>query len=435
MLKILENHIETEIPQLKGKRILIALSGGIDSMVLAHAFLQLGFQISIAHCNFQLRKESDADEKFVADWAKANKVRCFTEKFATTAFAEQNQLSIQMAARKLRYDWFEAIRLEYDFDFVATAHHLEDQLETFIINLSRGTGLDGLVGIPQIQEKVVRPMLILSKESITNYAFEHQIAWVEDASNASDKYLRNKIRHHIVPTLKTLHPTFLNNFQQTLFNLKQGQSLVFEGFDYLKHKLIVSQNGIQICDIKQLLTIENYPAFLYQWLKDYGFSAWNDIYQLPFFETGKRVESAAFQIVKEYEHLVLQPKKVQTETAHLYIDENTTQINFPLKLTFAFAEKVHVSNANTIFVDFEKLTFPLCLRKWNSDDFFYPFGMIGKKKLTHFFKDEKIPMFQKSETWVLCSGEAIIWIVGFRADNRFKVNKQTNKILQINLDS
>jgi tRNA(Ile)-lysidine synthase len=436
VLTLLKNHIENELPFIKGKRILVAVSGGIDSMVLADLLLKLHFQIAVLHCNFQLRSyESDADAILVQNWTQINKLDFFTKKFETTLFAAENNVSIQMAARDLRYDWFEEIRAKNQYDYIATAHHLEDQLETFIINLSRGTGLDGLLGIPQLHRNIVRPLSKFSKEQIQQYAAKQAIVWREDASNASDKYLRNKIRHHIVPTLKSLNPTFLQNFQQTLHHLKQSQSLVNEGYEMVFKNLIVHDHNVQICAVEKLVALKNYPAFLYEWLKGFGFKAWLDIESLVHAETGKYVESEGFILQKEYGNLVLQPQITKKNNTKYFIYDTNEKLNLPLRIDFKMVEKVLLSNPNTIFVDFDILVFPLQLRNWQENDVFYPFGMIGKKKLTKFFKDAKIPQFQKQQTWVLCSGSDIIWIVGFRADNRFKVTKQTKNIIQINLKS
>jgi tRNA(Ile)-lysidine synthase len=227
MLTKFQHHIELNFPYLKEKKLLLAVSGGLDSMVLMHLFQELNYSIGIAHCNFQLRgKESDADENFVKLQAEKFQIPIFSTRFETEKFANTNKLSIQLAARKLRYDWFYQLLEEENYDYLLTAHHLDDQLETFLINLSRGTGIEGLTGIPATNDKIMRPLLPFSREEILAFAEENSLSWREDSSNASTKYLRNKIRHEVIPILKTLNPNFLPTFENTLEHLNQANALV-----------------------------------------------------------------------------------------------------------------------------------------------------------------------------------------------------------------
>ena len=425
-------HLQKHFPFLNGKRLLIALSGGIDSMVLAHLMHDLGYEIALAHANFQLRKEaSEADEQFVIGWAKSKQLKVFTIRFETENYANDEKLSIQMAARKLRYDWFDHLLKTENYDYLLTAHHLEDQLETFLINLSRGTGLEGLTGIPAMNGVVVRPLLIFNKDEIRTFAHQNGISWVEDESNASDKYLRNKIRHQVTPLLKSLHPTFLENFEQTLSNLNQTQQLVNIGFQHIEGICLENRDEKQICNIEKLLQFEGYEAFLYHWLQPFGIRAWNDVSQLLFAETGKFVETSAFKLIKERTELVLLPKQNIENQEVFYIQNRHQQINIPLKLHFEITTAVQISNANTIFVDFQKIEWPLTLRKWTTTDFFFPFGMKGQKKISKFLRDENIPSHQKSDCWVLCSNNEIVWVVGLRPDQRFSVDEHTSELLKI----
>jgi tRNA(Ile)-lysidine synthase len=232
MLQNLQNHIQKNLSFLSGKKLLLAVSGGIDSIVLTDLLLQLDFKIGVAHCNFQLRaEESDQDFSFVKDFCKKNNIPFFGQHFDTKEYAERHKLSIQIAARKLRYDWFDELLKTEGFDYLLTAHHADDSVETFLINFTRGTGLDGLTGIPQRNDKIIRPLLLFSREAIENYAKENNIQWREDSSNASDKYVRNKIRHEIIPILKELNPSFLASFQNTIENLHQTQSLAMDALN------------------------------------------------------------------------------------------------------------------------------------------------------------------------------------------------------------
>lgn len=434
MLTKFQNHLNENFPFLKEKRFLLATSGGIDSMVLVHLLHQLNYNFAVAHCNFQLRNsESDADELFVKSFCNEKQIDAFIQKFDTKKFASDYNLSIQLAARKLRYDWFYELLATENFDFILTAHHLDDSFETFLINLSRGTGLDGLTGIPEQNDRIVRPLLIFSRVEIENYAESNSIKWHEDSSNASDKYLRNKLRHDVVPILKELHPNFLDSFEKTIYNLKQSQSMVDDA-SKLVYKIVVEENENELkINLSELLKLPNYNAYLYHWLKDYGFKAWNDINDLVHAQSGKQVFSDDYVLLKDRSNLILS-RKIDSETNEVYlIDKNSSQVNIPLKFDFCNVGDIFISDSNSIFVDEDQLQFPLELRKWKEGDVFYPFGMKGSKKVSKYFKDEKLSLIDKSNKWLLYSDNQIVWIIGMRQDERFKVTTNTTKILKITI--
>lgn len=432
MLNKLQNHLHKSLPFLKGKRLLVAVSGGIDSMVLVDLMQQLNYDITIAHCNFQLRgQESHDDEKFVVQQADANKIPCLVNRFETEMFAQETKTSIQIVARNLRYDWFETLMITNNFDFVVTAHHLDDSLETFLINFSRGTGIDGLVGIPQQKLNIIRPFLIFSRNEIETYAQTNQLTWREDSSNASDKYLRNKIRHQLIPVLKELNPSLLQSFEKTVESLKQTQSLALDASRNLYQQAVVEGETITF-NIPKIIEQPNYQAYLFQWLQPYGFKAWQDIKKILFAQSGKQIFSEKFILLKDRETLILFPKATISETVYYTVAQNQTVVKFPLNLEFCNIDNIGISSSNTIFVDAEQLEYPLIIRKWKEGDVFHPFGMNGSKKISKFFKDEKFSLVEKTTTWLLCSGNKIVWIVGKRQDDRFKVTKQTTKIIQIN---
>jgi len=433
MLTKFQNHIITNFPFLLKSRFFIAVSGGIDSMVLVHLFQHFRFEFGLLHCNFKLRgDESDADMRFIHDYAEANNLQLKIGFFETEKIAKEMKVSIQVAARELRYQWFYEQMVENNVDFVATAHHLDDCLETFLINLSRGTGLEGLTGIPIQNDKIFRPLLPLSREEIEDYATKNNIKWREDSSNASDKYLRNKIRHLIVPVLKEINPTFLDSFQKTLNNLKDAQSIVNDG-EYIIYKEVVTENenGTLLFDLKKLLQLPNYNAYLYQWLKQFEFKAWNDITNLVHAQSGKQVFSENYVLLKNRDTLILSNRINTSDETVFLIAKNQKDVKFPLKLSFCNVDDISVQPTNVIFVDEEKLIFPLEIRKWKEGDIFHPFGMTGKKKLSKYFKDEKFSLLDKANIWLLCSDDKIIWIIGKRQDERFKVTDVTTKILQI----
>ena len=431
MLQKFQNHINANFGFLKDKKLLLAISGGMDSMVLVHLFQKLNLNFALAHCNFQLRgAESDGDENFVAAYAKLNNIACFITKFDTSNYSKENKLSTQVAARNLRYNWFNEILEQEKFDYIVTAHHADDVAETFMINLSRGTGLDGLTGIPSQNGNIIRPMLPFSRKEIENYVLENKLKWREDSSNASDKYLRNKIRHHIIPVFKEINESFLQSFQNTLEHLNQEQSLINDAVQMVYEKVVSEENQQLKINISALLHYKNHKAYLYQWLNKYGFSAWNDVYNLIEAQSGKQILSEKYILLKDRDFLILS-KKEKTNFEEIVIHSITEKPNFPLKLTLCNLCDISNQMKNVIFVDENKIQFPLTIRKWKEGDYFYPTGMKGKKKVSKFFKDEKFTLFQKQDTWILESNNQIVWIIGYRADERFKTENTTQTIIQI----
>lgn len=435
MLADFKTHILSKFPFLENKKLFIAVSGGLDSMVLLYLFQQLPYEITVLHCNFQLRGlESFGDQDFIRNYCEQHNIPVFTTQFDTEAFARDYKLSTQVAARELRYNWFYELLEGHQFDYILTAHHADDNLETFIINLSRGTGLEGLIGIPEQNDKIVRPLLPFSREEILKYAKENSIKWREDSSNASNKYLRNKIRHDLVPVLKEINPNFLRAFQKTQIYLQESQEMV-EDATIMIYQQVAKEVGDEIhFDLNQLKKLPNYNSYLYQWLNEFGFLAWNDIYDLVEAQSGKQVFSSEYRLLKNRNVLILSPVSEVNTDEEYEIKENTIQVNFPLKLKLSIVDESTVNANTTIFVDAEKIRFPLILRKWKEGDVLQPFGMHGKsKKVSKFFKDEKLSLIEKENAWILGSGNQIVWIVGIRQDERFRIDAATNKILKIEL--
>ena len=434
MITKLRIHLQENFPFLTDKKLLLAVSGGVDSMVLTDLFRQLPFQIAIAHCNFNLRgEESIGDEQFVRQYAEDHGIPFFVTHFDTMAFANDYKMSIQIAARELRYRWFYELAETEHFDYILTAHHADDTIETFLINLTRGTGLEGLMGIPALNDKIFRPLLPFPRTEIEAYANVNQLQWREDSSNASDKYLRNKLRHHVIPVLKELNPSFQESFQHTSSYLQQALSMVDDASRIVYRKVVEEEDDQKRINLKELLILPNYKAYLYQWLKPFGFTAWEDIYNLVESMSGKQVFSDGFRLLKDRQFLILAPKSNLDDKQYL-IKEGTKEVNFPLRLTISEATAISGISNTTIFVDAKKITFPLILRKWQDGDVFYPLGMHGMtKKVSKLFKDEKLSLIAKENTWLLCSDNQIVWVIGIRQDERFKIQTTTKTILQIAL--
>jgi len=428
-------HINTNLPFVKDKKVLLAISGGLDSVVLAHLMVQLDYNVTLAHCNFQLRgSDADLDEAFVKNLAKQFQIPAFTKKFDTKIVAKQEKLSIQLTARMLRYKWFNILVEDMSLDYLLTAHHADDNLETFIINLSRGTGLDGLTGIPVKNNNIIRPLLPFRRSEIEQYAKDQKLSWREDVSNAQTHYLRNKIRHQVIPSLKELDPNFLDAFISTIHHLKETKQIVDDAVEMVRQKVLISdQKHTYKLSIVELKKLKHPKAYLYEILKAYNFTAWNDVYSLLDAQSGKQVFSNTHRLLKDRNILILSKMPIQKENLEFHIDE--TQPIFErdeFKLTLSESTRINVSNTtNMIFVDKDKIKWPLVLRKWKNGDYFYPFGMQGKKKLSKFFKDEKLSLLQKETLWVLCSADTIVWVVKFRLDDRYKITENTKTILKI----
>ena len=437
MLQKLQKHITNNFPFLKGKKILIAISGGVDSVVLTHLFQQLNFEIYLAHCNFQLReKESDLDEKFVIELGNNLDLKTFTTKFNTKEYFQKNKLSTQVAARNLRYNWFQELVKKHQFNYILTAHHADDNLETFLINLTRGTGLEGLTGIPSKNENIVRPLLVFSREEIISFAKENKIKWREDASNSETKYLRNKLRLDVVPKLKEINPNLLSSFEKTSTFLQESEQIVNDRIKEVSVEILSKEysTGLEVTriNIKKIQQLSNPKAYLFQVLKNYGFTEWNDIVKLLTAKSGKQVFSSSHRLIKDRDFLLLSEIIPFKENSTFFIAENHAEISKPISLKLEEISEIKTKNKQTIYINRDVLNFPLIVRKWKNGDYFYPSGMTGKKKLSKYFKDEKLSILAKENVWLLCSAEnEVIWIINYRQDNRFLTTQKTKNILKI----
>ncbi|MBL4624805.1 MAG: tRNA lysidine(34) synthetase TilS [Flavobacteriales bacterium] len=436
MHKAVEQYIWENELFLKNEKILLAVSGGVDSVVMAHIFNVFQFDFDIAHCNFCLRKkESDEDQHFVENIAKQLNVKCHVKVFKTDKYAKGNKVSIQMAARELRYAWFDQLLSKNKYSYVAVGTHLNDAIETFILNAIKGTGISGLRGIQSKNGTIIRPLLFATKQQIENYATENNIDYRQDKSNESTKYLRNKIRHQVIPTFKEINPSLESTFKQNFSNLTFVEQIYFEKIESLKNSLISTENGITVIDFIQLKQNKNATHYLYEFIKLYGFtfSDCEDIIQST--SSGKRFLSENYLLVINRSQLLIQ-KINTTENTAVLIKENTERINTPLHLEFSRIKVPDslISPQNVALIDIKKIKFPLQIRCWKQGDFFYPLGMSQKKKLSDFFVNTKLSVLEKKNTFVLTSNDEIVWIIGHRIDNRYRISTTTDEVLKISMN-
>ena len=432
MVTAFKKHIAAHFPALADQKILVACSGGLDSIVLLHLLQKIGLTLGVAHCNFKLRgAHSDADLSFVETIAANLGVPVFTTVFDTKTYAKTQGVSTQVAARELRYDWFYSTARANGYDRIATGHHADDDLETFFINLSRVTGLRGLTGIASNTEQLIRPLLPFSRAQIMQFAKKEELFWREDSSNSTRDYLRNKLRLDVIPAFKGVNKTVLQNFKQTQQHLKESQALL-EDYITLVTKLVVSHTdaGYEI-DIKQLQALPNTNTLLFELLYPYGFTDFKAIASILESEVGKKVLSKQYVLHKDRNHLVLTTKEQVVDPRVYCIDAKQQSCTIPIKLNFTEVAQVGEHEPHSLYVDAAKLRFPLKVRAWRLDDVFHPFGMKGKKKLTKFFKDEKLSLLSKNSVWVLESGDEIVWVIGLRPDDRYKVTSATKEVLKI----
>lgn len=415
------------------ERSLIACSGGLDSVVLTHLFYQMSTSFELAHCNFQLRaQESDLDEEFVVEFAKSINRKINVKRFDTKKYVNSNNVSLQMAARDLRYSWFDQLCEEKDLNYIVTAHQADDQVETFLINLSRGTGLKGLTGIPEKAGRIRRPLLVFSREELEQFARDEKIQWREDSSNQSTYYVRNRIRHNVVPELKQLHPGFLQNFQRSLEQLKGGQLILDQYVEALKSDLFRPDGKGWKISVKSLKELNPLHHYLYALFSEYGFGEWNNLADLLNASSGKIVLSGTHRLIKDRQDLLLSPLSAEDNNAFRF-ELKEGQTEGPVPMEIAEVQEIGERSPGILYVDKETLNNQLEVRKWKKGDYFYPLGMQGRKLVSKYYKDEKYNALEKEQQLLLFSGEDLVWIIGKRADDRFKVRPQTKEILRFRL--
>jgi len=441
MKQSFKKYLSTKLLLEGSEKILLAVSGGADSVVMLDLFAKAGYRCGIAHCNFHLRDtHSDKDEALVKKLAEKYNFPYFKIDFDTRKYAKENSISIEMAARDLRYEWFEKVRKKNDYDYIAVAHHSDDIIETFFLNLVRGTGIRGLSGIKAISGKIIRPLLFTSRTDILQYIKQNNLEYREDASNNDVLIKRNKLRKEIIPQLADINPSYRENILKTIKILDETQNVLQEKVDEFRKELINRQDEILYFDIQKILKSKNPEFYLFELLYPYGYNAAqvSDVYNSLNGNSGKVFYSAKYQLVKDRQFLILSPlsKTMPEQTVYLSEHQTETKINQKLKLKIEqYSYQTNYPKDSKIAVlDKDKLQFPLTVRKWQAGDYFYPLGMNKKKKLSDFFIDNKFSRTEKENTYVILSNNDIIWIVGYRIDNRYKIVSETKNILQIAAD-
>ncbi len=413
-------------------KILLAVSGGLDSMVMLQLFRECGFEVSVAHANFQLRgAEAEGDEKFVAEYCRRVSVPFFCTKFETQTYADQHQLSIQMAARELRYTWFHDLMNQHHFDYVATAHHLNDSIETVLLSLVRGSGVEGYDGIQAKNGKVIRPLLFATRQEIENYATENKISWREDRSNTTDDYSRNFIRHQVIPKLNEINPSLVRSFDQSIEKISGAVELMAMGMQHWRDQFQLTKGEQIILKKNGFDQFKNPKGVLWNLVKGFGFTLdqCGQIIKAMEGQPGKKFTATDFELTIDRHHIII--SKSQAAWGESWIESGQTEAtlgNYNLKIELLEkGEAIQVPLVAAL--DASRLGFPLRWRKWKAGDFFYPLGMNHKKKLSDFLIDQKISLADKETVTVLESGSEIVWVVGMRVDERYKASAATTTIL------
>ncbi|PRP66935.1 tRNA lysidine(34) synthetase TilS [Nonlabens agnitus] len=432
-------HVRSNFPQLMQGSYLLAISGGLDSVVLAHLLQQAGIKAQWAHCNFNLRAtESDGDEQFLKKLAGDQAIELQTTSFETKKIALDRGISTQMAARDLRYEWFAQLQHIYHLDGVLTAHHLDDQIETFLINLNRGAGLAGLQGIPAINESVIRPLLPFTRQQILEYAQQHDLKWREDSSNASNDYQRNQLRNEVLPLLHSALPDLRAHFPKTLSYLKDVESIVDDAVARFRESVTTPNATAFEIHLDEVKKVDGFAKYLFYLLQPYGFTKMEEVLQLMEAETGKQLQNDNYILLKDRDLLRLEQRKdpvtatwyLLPETTSVFIDVaqlsiETHHVDDPMDFV-----KAHMGN-NVLLVDTSRLEYPLTLRVWRPGDRLEPYGMSGSQLVSDILINEKVSRLDKERCFVLESGDKILWIVGLRSSRHHAITRSTKEIKKV----
>ncbi len=418
-------------------QILLAVSGGIDSVVMAHLFKEAGYDCTIAHCNFQLRgEESELDEGFVCSLGSYLEIPVLCKRFDVEAERKEHGISLQMAARDLRYAWFEELLAEHSLDRVATAHNKNDTVETFFLNLSRGSGIRGLKGISPSRGRIIRPLLFASRLQIESYQKSHKIEFREDASNLETKYQRNKIRHDVLPVMEQINPAFMELMHGNMERLGEVFEIYDQSIQQLRNKLFIEKQGEISIAIEELRALSPLRTWLYELFSPYGFTPLQceGIEKIMDAESGRQSISTTHRLFKDRDRMILVPTG-STSIERYYLDDPEKHSSLPFPMDMEVLERAELESIprdpNVACLDLDEVQFPLIIRRWMHGDYFYPLGMNQMKKLSDFFVDEKVPVPDKERIWIMASGKKIVWIMGYRIDHRFRITPTTSRVLRL----
>ena len=433
-MSIFSDHLKQNFKEINANsKLLIAFSGGLDSVVLAELFYRLEYDICLAHVNFSLRKdESDADADFTDHFAQARKLPIYQKRIDTRQYADEKKLSIQEAAREIRYDWFDELVETENLDYILTAHHADDQVETVFINMIRGTGLKGFTGIPERRDKILRPLLPFAKKELLEFAQKNNINWREDSSNQTTDYLRNQVRHHLMPHFKSLHENAFQQAQKSINLASESYELFDDLIQQKLDQLIEQKDDKYFISLALLQREKQGKQLLFHLISRFDFRDVDEVFKLSNKPKGKIVQNKTHRIIKERDYLVIKPIQNKKPDNEFMISTDNGVYGFPIgTLKIEDYHKIEDTAKNIAYLDADQLDKSLILRKWKEGDVFQPLGMKGKKKVSDFLKDEKIDHHKKQNQWVLLSDHQIVWIVNHRIDERFKVKDKTKRCLKI----